>query len=615
MKRYLGLRALLAALLFSGYAGVQTEHLENNDLPSIRVNQHAYFPFAVKHATIVSKATEPLDWLLKNSERVTLLSGQTQPFGADASSGDTVHILDFSEFQEGGEGFVLELLGETSHPFDISSDAYTKLKYDALRYFYHNRSGIDIETQYTGDGKGSYASDKAWSRPAGHLSEGVNKGDVEVPCWPLDKGAKWSCDYTLNVTKGWYDAGDHGKYVVNGGISVWTLLNLYERALHISNDASFDDGTLNIPESGNGVADILDEVRWQLEFMLAMQAPEGTERAGMVHHKVHDESWTGLALPPHEDPKTRYLVAPSTQATLNLAAVGAQCARVWRDIDSDFSERCLNAAEIAWNAALENPDLNYDNCCNNGGGPYDDKDASDEFVWAAAELLVTTEKQAYLDYLQTTDYLNVSVFGGAPSSMYWGGTAALGQISLLTMPNILGEEALETLKNSLFKAADVYADLTKSEGYGLPFSAGPNLSFPWGSNSSVLNNAIILGVAYDLSGTEAYLNAVTQAMDYLLGRNAMNQSYITGYGERPLLNPHHRFWANQTNSAFPSAPPGAVSGGPNTGLEDPVAASQLTGCAPQKCFLDHIDSWSTNEITINWNSPLTWVAAFLDSVP
>ena len=93
----------------------------------------------------------------------------------------------------------------------------------------------------------------------------------------------------------------------------------------------------------------------------------------------------------------------------------------------------------------------------------------------------------------------------------------------------------------------------------------------------------------------------------------MGQSYITGYGDRPLRHPHHRFWAHQANANFPAPPPGAVSGGPNSGLEDPyVQAAGLKGCAPQKCFVDNIEAWSTNEITINWNSPLTWVAAWLD---
>jgi len=106
---------------------------------------------------------------------------------------------------------------------------------------------------------------------------------------------------------------------------------------------------------------------------------------------------------------------------------------------------------------------------------------------------------------------------------------------------------------------------------------------------------------------------VILGMDYLLGRNALSQSYVSGYGENPLLNPHHRFWAKQADARFPEVPPGAVSGGPNSGLQDPyVQAAGLKGCAPQKCFIDHIEAWSVNEITINWNAPFAWVTGYLD---
>ena len=581
--------------------------------PSIRVNQHAYLPNAVKRASVVSDTPEPLAWTLRDTAGEELLSGMTSVFGLDASSQDRLHTADFSPLTQEGE-YVLEVAGETSHPFEVRADAYRALKYDALRYFYHNRSGIEIETRYTGGGRGSYAPNAGWARPAGHLSEGVNKGDYDVPCWPVVEGAPRGCDYTLDVTKGWYDAGDHGKYVVNSGISTWTLMNLYERSL-ARDDRSFGDGALNIPESGNGVSDLLDEVRWNLEFMLAMQVPQGEELAGMVHHKVHDFNWTGLGLAPHEDPQMRYLVPPSVTATLNLAASAAQCARIWKHIDPKFSAECMKAAKRAWKAAQDHPEMYYDNCCDNGGGPYGDLDASDEFYWAAAELFITTGKKEYQRYLAgSDDYLKLPVSQDSPSSMYWGDTAALGNISLLSVPNKLGKTSLETLKKSVMESADTYVELSQNEGYGLPFSTNDEGEFPWGSNSSVLNNAIVLGVAYDLSGNDGYLRALTQGADYLLGRNAMDQSYITGYGERPLMNPHHRFWAFQTNDSYPQAPPGAVSGGPNTGLEDPVAAARLQGCAAQKCFVDDIDSWSTNEITINWNAPLVWVAAFLDSV-
>ena len=124
---------------------------------------------------------------------------------------------------------------------------------------------------------------------------------------------------------------------------------------------------------------------------------------------------------------------------------------------------------------------------------------------------------------------------------------------------------------------------------------------------------IIMALAHDFTREQKYLDGVGEGMSYLLGRNPMDQSYVTGYGERPLEHPHHRFWAHQANAVFPGPPPGAVSGGPNSGLQDPyVQAAGLAGCAPQKCFVDNIEAWSANEIAINWNAPLAWAAAFLD---
>ena len=147
----------------------------------------------------------------------------------------------------------------------------------------------------------------------------------------------------------------------------------------------------------------------------------------------------------------------------------------------------------------------------------------------------------------------------------------------------------------------------------MPFKPGSK-GFPWGSNSFVLNNVIVHGARARLHATSSkYLDGVGEGMDYLLGRNPLDQSYVTGYGERPLEHPHHRFWAHQANAAFPAPPPGAISGGPNSGLQDPyVQAAGLAGCAPEKCFVDNIEAWSANEITINWNAPLAWAAAYLD---
>ena len=125
----------------------------------------------------------------------------------------------------------------------------------------------------------------------------------------------------------------------------------------------------------------------------------------------------------------------------------------------------------------------------------------------------------------------------------------------------------------------------------------------WGSNSQVLNNAVVLGVADDLTGDTRYRDAALHALDYMLGRNPLNQSYVTGFGERDSHNQHSRIWAHQLNADLPNPPAGTLAGGPDSQLEDPTAQSKLTGCAPAMCYIDDIESYSTNESAINWNAP------------
>jgi endoglucanase len=573
-------------------------------IPNVLVNQLGYLPQLPKIATIKSASKTPEAWQLVDSAGKVVASGSTTPQGLDAASGDSVHIADFTAFATPGKGYTLKVGKDVSHPFSIEPDIYRKLKYDALAYFYHNRSGIEIKMPFAGD--------KQWVRAAGHVGAKPNNGDTSVPCL-----ANSGCDYSLDVKGGWYDAGDHGKYVVNGGISVWTMLNQYERGKFLGSSAGdFGDGKLSIPEKSNKVPDILDEARWELEFELKMQVPAGKPMAGMVHHKIHDLEWTALGLLPSEDPIKRFLWPPSTAATLNVAANGAQCARIWEKIDKKFAARCLAAAEAAWKAAEAHPAVLAGTSAI-GGGPYDDKNLADDFYWAAAELFITTKKEPYKAFLMKSPYYKAlpTTYGddGMNTPMTWGDTAGLGSISLAVVPNALPPADIAATRKSITGAADLFLDIAKGQGYRVPFKPGAKSGYPWGSNSFVLNNMIAMALAYDFTSDGKYLAGVAEGMNYLLGRNPMDQSYVTGYGKRPLEHPHHRFWAHQANEKFPSPPPGAVSGGPNSGLQDPyVQAAGLQGCAPEKCFVDNIEAWSANEITINWNAPLAWTAAFLD---
>ncbi|NOL39172.1 endoglucanase [Kribbella sandramycini] len=545
----------------------------------VRVNQLGYLPSGPHRATYVTTATTPLEWRLVDASNTTVARGKTTPYGADALSGDDVQLIDFGSYRKSGSGFRLVVGEDVSEPFDIAKNLYSKLRQESLEYFYNNRSGIPIEAKYVGD---------AWARAAGHVGVAPNKGDTSVPCVP------GSCDYSLDVRGGWYDAGDHGKYVVNGAIAAWQLLDLYE--------ATDDKIALKIPENTNRVPDVLDEARWQIDFLLRMQVPAGQPLAGMVHHKIHDAAWTGMALAPASDPQPRYLYPPSTAATLNVAAIGARCARVYARWDHAFANRCLSIAQKAWTAALQHPAV-YAPDGGVGGGAYDDVKVTDEFSWAAAELFTATGKTAYKRHITTTLK--------AADGFSWQETGGLADLALARAPWRLSILDQLKLVGRIAKAADTYLADLRSQGYANPYKPA-NGRYVWGSNSGTANNAMILALAADLTGRSAYKSAALESLDYLLGRNALNQSYVTGYGERDSHQQHHRFWSHSLNPAFPSPYPGSLAGGPNSGLQDPVAQRNLQGCAPAKCYLDELGSYSTNEVAINWNSALAWLTAYAD---
>ncbi|MEV7242567.1 glycoside hydrolase family 9 protein [Streptomyces sp. NPDC093248] len=572
--------------------GVPPEVYRPDTGPRVRVNQVAYLPTGPKNATLVTDAATALPWRLKDAGGRTVAHGRTVPRGTDVSSGQNVHSIDFGVYRGHGEGFTLVADDETSRPFDVGTGAYERLRLDSLKYYYTQRSGIAIRDDLR----------PGYGRPAGHVGTAPNQGDKDVPCRP------GLCDYTLDVTGGWYDAGDHGKYVVNGGISTWELLSTYERSLtaRTAEPARLGDGSLDLPESGNKVPDVLDEARWELEFLLRMQVPDGQPLAGMAHGKVHDAEWTGLPLLPSDDPQKRELHAPTTQATLNLAATAAQAARLYRPYDPRFAARALTAARTAWRAALAHPRTYPDPDDGTGGGAYPDDDASDEFYWAAAELYLTTGEKEFADHVLRSPVHTAAVFG--PLGFDWGRTAAAGRLDLATVPNRL--PGRDRVRRSVISAADTYLATAASQPYGLPYAPEGNV-YDWGSNAQVLNNAHVIATAYDLTGAAKYRDGALESMDYLLGRNALNISYVTGYGGAAAHHQHSRWYARELDPALPDPPDGTLAGGPNSAIQDPYAQSRLKGCTGQFCYIDDIQSWSTDETAVNWNAALAWMASFV----
>lgn len=618
MRQWAGIVAALLACAPSVAAESAAD--AGTAIEAIHVNQHGYAPDAKKRATVVADGARPLAWRLIDQTGRRVAQGRTAPFGYSRNAGHSVHVADFSDVTAEGDGYRLAVGAALSPPFAISKRIYRPLKADALAFFYHQRSGAEISADLVG---------AEWARPAAHAP------DLATCYGPQDfRGNDWGgCPYTLDVSKGWYDAGDHGKYVVNGGIAVWTLLNYFERS-HGRDPShfAFGDGSLAIPEAGNGVPDLLDEARWQLDFMLAMQVPDGTmlklprgdqfdrldrlsfsevDASGLVHHKVHDEHWTALPTPPHLDAEKRYLSYPSTAATLNLAAVAAQCARLFRPFDAAYADRCLKAAKKAYDAALRLPDILAYDVLEGGGGAYGDRNLTDEFYWAAAELYATTGDARYrTDMAALPQYLAAPEGDpNATNDIFWNNVQTLGSLTLLAASGRLEAKELERLKKEIVKGADAYLAQAADDGYGVPFDR----SYNWGSNGDMANRGIVLAAAHDITGEEKYRQGVVAIMDYLLGRNPLGQSYISGYGEKPMQAPHHRFWAKAVDPSLPGPPPGALAGGPNaTSAPDEVARRLRSSCAPQTCYADETAAYSLNEVAINWNAPLFWIAAFLD---
>jgi endoglucanase len=509
-----------------------------------------------------------------------------------------VHQIDFSAVTAAGDGYRLRVGDDESPPFSIGAGIYHRMKYDALAFFYLQRSGVPIEMPYAGSA--------AYVRPPGH------PGDKSVACAP-----EAPCPYRLDVSGGWYDAGDHGKYVVDSGFAVWMLQNQYETLSRFGATArDFADGTMNIPERKNKRPDLLDEARFNLEFMLRMQVPAGQPLAGMAHLKVHDNRWTAIPTLPDQDSTPRYLRPPTTAATLNLAGAAAQAARIWRPIDPAFAARCLTAAETAFAAALANPHLMSERETP-GGGTYADGGLDDERYWAAAELYITTGKAPYKAEMDRSRFASSGGTDAAALTelqlMNWDHVAGLGMLSLLVAPSALPAGEVAALRRRVSAAAARLRGFIDRRGYRMPLSS--DQVYVWGSNIGVMDAGIVLAMDHYLTHDPLSARGALDCLDYLLGRNPLAQSYVSGYGARAMRNPHHRVWAHLKNASLPEAPPGSIAGGPNSMMQDPyIRALGKTGCPPQTCYVDNTDSYSTNEVAINWNASLAWLAAFADDL-
>jgi endoglucanase len=397
---------------------------------------------------------------------------------------------------------------------------------------------------------------------------------------------------------GWHDAGDYGRYVVNSGISTGSLLWTWEMF-----GPKLKAISLHIPESGNGTPDILNEARWNLEWMLKMQDTDGG-----VWHKQTSEHFAAFVMP-QDDPLMSEVIGTGkepfkgTCATADVAGVAAIAARVYAPFDEDFAARNLRAARQGWAWAERYPDSIYNNPPGVTTGQYADQHCGDERLWAAAELWRTTGEKAYQQYFLENyeQYLPTLESPGAES---WSDMAPMALWTYALSPREGADaKAVSTIRKFTVAAADKIVERTQANPYHVSLLAQ---DYIWGSNGVAGTYGMQLLVANTFSPNPAYTATALDNLHYILGRNTFSLSWVTQVGQNPFRHPHHRPSAADNNS---EPWPGMMSGGPNAGRQDPVLRTLPPGLPPAKVYRDEQGSYASNEIAINWQAMLVFLLA------
>ncbi len=538
----------------------------------ILINQVGYLPDAEKVALIRSDAQK--FEVIDAATGKVVFSGSTGEPRYWELSGDTVRAADFSALVAPGT-YRLCLAGtaDCSGDFRIAPDVYNAIAKASVKSFYLNRSGIEIKEEY-----GS-----KWARPEGHPDTAVIVHESAA-----SKGRPEGT--VISSPGGWYDAGDYNKYVVNSSITNYTLLLFYQ--LYPEYCRSLN---LNIPESGNDIADVVDELLYNLRWYLTMQDPSD----GGVYHKLTNKQFFGFEMP-HEATQPRYVVQKSTAATLDFAAVTAMASRVFANDPSDelraLSATCLDASMRAFKWTEANPDRIYNQPTDISTGAYGDDNLSDEIFWAKAETALAGGVAPDQDFL-------AGLSAGTPS---WNQTATLGLISLALTREKAFSELQKGAKDLIVKYADELAEKSAASPYRISLDW-----FAWGSTSDVANQAMLKIIAMNLTGSDKYLPSLQADVNWLLGTNPTGYCFVTGFGTLSPIHIHHRpSGADDVAEPYP----GFLVGGPNTVVLNDCPPPLQRSTFPAKSYTDSECSYSTNEIAINWNAPLVFVLGAMDSM-
>jgi len=554
------------------YALIYIFILTNFIYAQIAVNQIGYFPKSQKYVFF----TTPVESysIVNDKTYESVYQGKTELWKSnDPSTGHTVYRGDFSDFIKKGTYYIQTENIEKSMKFSIGNFVYDELYNKSLKSFYIQRCGIKLESKFAGE----------FAHDACHLNDGFYHSLTGKTG-------------TRKVVGGWHDAGDYGKYIVNGAYSVAVMLTGYELF-----PAGFQSDNIGIPESGNNIPDYLDECQFELKWMLTMQDEDGG-----LFHKVTEKAFQTLDLKPNEDKKQQFIVIKTTTATADFAIVMAQAGRIYKQYDKKFAKKCKKSALKAWEYLENNPTIipegGFKNPEDIHTGQYGDLDDSDERFWAAVELYRTFKKKKFNNYILQ----NIKKLKLFPEEITWLQVSAFAAINYLKFTK--GSECEETknyIKQELHKFCEKMLAKRNNNGYQVLLNPG---DYKWGSLQLALNAGFPLLVGAQEFNDDRYKEVALDQLNYVLGANGMNFSFVTGFGEKSATNVHNRICSLTDNWDIY---PGFLVGGPNEDLQDDILKEQFINTTPGLCYIDTRDSYASNETCINWNAILVVYAGYM----
>ncbi len=552
----------------------------------IKLNQLGFYPNAPKTAIVTGTVSSNNFYITSTNLRDTFFTGTLSEEKQSAYSSTKTRLADFSSLTNKGSFVVLINGVGHSYIFKISDDVNKEAGVSTLKGYYYQRTSMPLEEKYAGK----------WHRSTGHPDNIVyihsSAASKERPEGTI-----------ISTPGGWYDAGDYNKYIVNSGITMGTILSAYEDFPDY-----FKQLNTNIPESSDAVPDILNEAIYNLRWMLNMQDPND----GGVYNKCTNAAFDGMVMPGITK-APRYVVQKGTGATLDFAAVTAQASRILSKFTKQLpglSDSCFKASRKAWQWALKNPALEYNQNTMNqtfkpviSTGGYGDRNFSDEWFWAASELYIITKENNF--YEVVTQHLkdNVNLPG-------WGNVGMMGYYSFLRLAKELPpslKDSVAKMKDRVISIANGYIEKVPANAFGTVMGQSAT-DFNWGGNSNAANQGILLIRAYLLTGDKKYVDYALTNLDYLLGRNATGYCFVTGIGSKSTMFPHHR---QSTADGVTEPVPGLLAGGPNPGMQDHC---KYEFTEPETAYSDSDCSYASNEIAITWNAPIVYLANAIEAL-